>query len=227
MHLSTEVVGVERTTDGFRAEVRSEKGRYEVEADLVVHAAGRIPDIAALDLDAAEVAVADGRLRLNAQLQSVSNPRIYAAGDAAAAGPPLTPVSSQDGKVAADNMLAKGPRTPDYQGVPSVVFTVPPLAAVGMSEEAARAQGGEIEVRSRFTPDWFTARRLAEPIYGHKTIVEAGTGKILGAHLVGPNAEEVINIFALAIRNGLKAGQLKDTIFAYPTGASDIGYMLS
>ena len=75
-------------------------------------------------------------------------------------------------------------------------------------------------------PGWYTARRLAEPVYGYKTLVEEGSGRILGAHLVGPSADEVINIFALAIRHGLTAEDLKATMFAYPTGASDIGYML-
>lgn len=69
-------------------------------------------------------------------------------------------------------------------------------------------------------------RRVAEPVYGYKTLVEEGTGRILGAHLVGPHADEVINIFALAIRHNLTADDLKSTMFAYPTGASDVGYML-
>ncbi len=61
---------------------------------------------------------------------------------------------------------------------------------------------------------------------GYKTLVEEDTGRILGAHLLGPHAEEVINIFALAIRSGLKAGDLKTMIYAYPTSASDISYMV-
>ena len=75
-------------------------------------------------------------------------------------------------------------------------------------------------------PDWYTARRVAETVYGFKTLVEESSGRILGAHLVGPHADEVINVFALAIRHGLTADDLKQTMFAYPTGASDVGYML-
>jgi glutathione reductase (NADPH) len=81
-------------------------------------------------------------------------------------------------------------------------------------------------VKSERTPGWYTARRVAEMVYGHKTIVEEDTGRMLGAHLVGPHADEVINLFGLAIRNGLTAEDLKAMIFAYPTSASDIGYML-
>ncbi len=75
-------------------------------------------------------------------------------------------------------------------------------------------------------PDRYTARRVNESVYGYKTLVEDGTCRILGAHLVGPHADEMINLFALAIRHGLTADDLKSTIFAYPTSGSDIGYML-
>jgi glutathione reductase (NADPH) len=79
-------------------------------------------------------------------------------------------------------------------------------------------------VKAEKMPDWYTARRLAENVYGYKTLVEEDTGRILGAHLVGPHADEVINLFGLAIRHGLTVDNLKSTIFAYPTAASDIGY---
>lgn len=81
-------------------------------------------------------------------------------------------------------------------------------------------------VSSQKASDWYTARRVAEPAYGFKVLVEESTDRILGAHLIGPHVDEVINVFALAIRNGLRAKDLQDTMFAYPTGASDVGYML-
>lgn len=74
--------------------------------------------------------------------------------------------------------------------------------------------------------DWYTARRVAEPIYGFKVLVEEPSERILGAHFVGRLVDEVINVFAVAIRNGLRAEHPKTTLFAYPTRASDIGYML-
>lgn len=198
-----------------------------VAADLVVHAAGRgAADLDALNLSAGQVAAKDGRLELDPYLRSISNPRIYAAGDAAGVGPPLTPVSSHDAKAVAANLLNGPSRNPDYRGVPSVAFTLPPIAAVGLSEETARRSGMKFRVNAASTPDWFTAQRLAEPVYGHKVLIDERTDRILGAHLVGPNADEVINLFGLAIRHDLTAADLRSTIFAYPTGASDIGYML-
>src|SRR5262249_34968037 len=136
------------------------------------------------------------------------------AGDAAGRGPPLTPVSSHDARVVSANLLDGNRHRPDYRGVPSVAFTLPPIAAVGLSEGDARKQGVPIRVKANRTPDWYTARRLAESVYGYKTIIEEGSGRILGAHLVGPHVDEVINLFGLAIRHDLTADDLKSTMFA-------------
>ena len=110
--------------------------------------------------------------------------------------------------------------------MPSVAFTLPPIATVGLSEDEARLQNLKFQVKTEKTSDWYTARRVGETVYGYKTLVEDGTGRILGAHLVGPHVDEVINLFAVAIRHNLTADDMKTTMYAYPTGASDIGYML-
>jgi glutathione reductase (NADPH) len=222
----TQVEAVEKTGDGFSVRATTDGRRVQLEAELVVHAAGRKPELEALNLGAANIAVKEGRLELNEYLQSVSNPAVYAAGDTAQKGPPLTPVSAHDGAVVADNLLKGNTRKPDYTGVPSVAFTVPPIAAVGLGEAEARRQGLQFRTNHKRAPKWYTAVRVAEPVYGFKTLVEEKTGRILGAHLVGPQADEVINLFALAMRKGLTAADLKSAIFAYPTGASDISYML-
>ena len=192
----------------------------------MIHAAGRAPDLDALNLEAAGVATEGGKLKLNEYLQSVSNPAVYAAGDAAQMGPPLTPVSSHDAKVVVANLLEGNHLVPNYQGVPSVAFTIPPIASVGLSEAQAREQALKFSLKSEQGSGWFTARQAAESVYGFKVLVEEVSGRILGAHLVGPNVDEVINLFALAIRHGLTAEEIKATMFAYPTGASDIGYMV-
>ena len=220
------VEAVERTGRGFTVRARVGSQEIAAQTDLVVHAAGRAPDLVALNLAAAGVTVENGRLVLKEFLQSVSNPTVYAAGDAAGKGPPLTPVSSHDGKVVAGNLLEGNRHRPDYRGVPSVAFTLPPIAAVGLGEAQARAAGIKFQVKSQKVPDWYTARRVAETVYGFKTLIEEGSGRILGAHLVGPHADEVINLFGLALRHDLTADDLKQTIFAYPTGASDISSML-
>ena len=223
---STTVTAIERNGERFTVHAEASGKEVTIPADLVVHAAGRFPAVERLNLPAANIATEEGRLRLNEHLQSVSNPAVYAAGDAAQMGPPLTPVSSHDAKVVAANLLNGNHHKPDYRGVPSVAFTLPPIAAVGMGEQEAKEAGLRYRVKSERTSDWFTARRVAEPVYGYKTLVEEETGRILGAHLVGPHADEIINIFGLAIRHDLTADDLKSTMFAYPTSTSDIGYML-
>lgn len=217
---------IDKTANGFLIHASTGGQVQTAAADLVVHAAGRAPDLDALDLVAGNVVAEKGRLTLNDFLQSVSNPRIFAAGDAARSGPPLTPVSSHDGKIVAGNLLDGNRYKPDYRGVPSVAFTIPPIAAVGLSEAEAKANGLKFRINAEKVSDWYTARRLNERVYGFKTLVDPDTGHILGAHLVGPHAEDVINLFGLAIRHGLTTDDLKTTMFAYPTGASDIGYML-
>ena len=226
VRLKTRVTAIEKNGDGLSVRASS-NGREEMfKADLAVHAAGRVPDLEPLDLATVGVASEKGRLKLNEFLQSVSNPAVYAVGDAAMNGPPLTPVASHDAKVAAANMLNGNHQKPNYLGVPSVAFTMPPVASVGLSEKQAHENGLKFQMQSENASDWYTARRVAETTYGFKVLVEEETDRILGAHLIGPHVDEMINIFALAIQKGLTAGDLKTTIFAYPTGASDISYML-
>jgi glutathione reductase (NADPH) len=223
--LRTRVKAVDR--EGGQLVVHARSDREErFAADLVVHAAGRAPDLEPLDLAKAGIDSEHGRVKLNEFLQSTSNPAVYAAGDAAAKGPPLTPVAAQDGKIVAANMLKGNHQRPNYLGIPSVAFTIPPIASVGLAETQAHEHGRKFRVAQKNASDWYTARRVAERIYGFKVLIEEDSDRILGAHLVGPEAEQVINIFALAIRNGLTAEDLRNAIFAYPTGASDIADML-
>ena len=227
LRLNTAVERVEKTGSAFTVRAKTKDEAVSVEADLVVHAAGRVPDLGTLHLERARVETEKGRLKLNDYLQSVSNPAVYAAGDAAQSGPPLTPVAGYDAATAAENMIKGNWRKPNYHGVPSVCFTVPPIAAVGLSEEEARKQVAKLRVKSEKAAGWYTARQSGESAYAFKTLVDDGTGRILGAHVIGPNADEVINVFALAIRQGISVEALRDdAIFAYPTSASDIEYML-
>lgn len=114
VRLQTRVTAIERSSEGLTVRASS-NGKDELfKADLVVHAAGRVPDLEPLDLATAGVTTVKGRLALNEFLQSVSNSAVYAVGDAASSGPPLTPVSSHDAKVAAANMLEGNHAMPNY-----------------------------------------------------------------------------------------------------------------
>ena len=227
LRLNTAVRSIEKDGDRFIVNASTEHGKQTFEADMVVHSAGRVPDIDDMNLEKAGVEHDKKGVVVNEYLQSVSNPAIYAAGDAAATGGlPLTPVATMEGHVVASNLLKGNHRTPNQMGVPTVVFTLPPLSSVGLQEEAARQQGLKFTVKYEDTSGWYSSRRVGLKYSGFKTLVEEGGGRILGAHLLGAHAEEVINIFALAIRSGLNADDLKTMIYAYPTSASDISYMV-
>ena len=226
VRLNHEVEAVHKHAGGFEVEANSPDGRVIVECDLVVHSGGRSPALEALNLDAAYIAHEHGRLKLDHSFRSISNPAVHAAGDAAGGPLPLTPVAALEAHAVVANLLEDKQTTVDYTGIPSVVFTLPPLARVGLLEAEARAEGLRFRVKHESVPTWFTARRVNEPCYAFKVLVEEGSERILGAHLIGPEASEVINLFGFAIRNGLTTASIKHAIFAYPTAASDIESML-
>jgi glutathione reductase (NADPH) len=226
LRVGHEVTRVERNAQGFVLHARGPDGDEGFEADLAVHSAGRVPQLDALDLVAGGVERDGKRPKLNDYLQSVSNEAVYFAGDAGGRGLPLTPVAAADAEAVIANLLRGNAAKPDYTGTPSVVFTTPPLAGVGRLEHQARAEGLRFRVNHRRTADWFTARHAGEPCSGYKILIEEETERILGAHLVGPHADEVVNLFALAIRFGLSAQDLKRAILAFPTASHDIQSML-
>jgi glutathione reductase (NADPH) len=230
VRLNAPVTGVGAQGRGaYRVHFNGANGDETVEADLVVHGAGRVPKTRALDLAAGNVR-ADARdaVEVNEYLQSVSNARVYAVGDATLPPGklPLTPVAAHEGLIVASNLLHGNRKRPDYRGTSSVVFTVPPLAKVGLTEAQARERGLEVRVKTEETGSWFSNRRVNGTTAMFKTIVDERTGHVLGAHLLGPDAEDVINIFALAVRHGLTASDLSHMIYAYPTSSSDVTYML-
>jgi glutathione reductase (NADPH) len=196
------------------------------ETDLVVHGAGRVPEIDDLDLDAGGVKRDKRGVTVNQFLQSVSNPAVYAGGDAADSGPPLTPKADHDVAVLVTNLLEGNRRTPNYDGFASAVYTIPPLASAGLTEDAARAAGRRFRTSRQDTSAWFNTRRVGETTSGFKVLIEEGSGHILGAHLLGPHAEEVINLFSAAIRLRIPAPELQQVLFAYPTNGSDVRFML-
>ena len=227
VHLGTEAIGIEKTSTQFIVRALASRERSTFQADMIVHAAGRVPEINDLNLDAVGIDWEKQGVCVNEFLQSVSNPAVYAAGDAAATGgPPLAPVASYEGLIVAANLLKGNHQKANYQGVPSVVFTIPQLAAVGLSERGAREQNLKFRVKTEMTPTWYSSRRVAETRSGYKVLVEEGTDHILGAHILGSDSGEVINLFAIAIRAGIRATDLKHTLFAYPTSGSNMTRML-
>jgi glutathione reductase (NADPH) len=226
VELDTEVLAVEAGVSGLVVRGRQRGNERGFEADMAVHGAGRVPELDDLHLDTAGVKREKRGVIVNQYLQSVSNPAVYAGGDAAASGPQLTPKADHDADVLTANLLEGNHLAVNYDGIASAVFTIPPLASAGLSENAAQAAGLKFRSRWQDTAGWYNTRRVGETTSGFKVLIEEGTGRILGAHVLGPNAAEVINLFAVAIRLRIPADNLKQTIFAYPTYGSDIRFMM-
>ena len=223
----TSLKSIKKDGTDFLVTVETGSETKDLRADLVVQGAGRVAAIDQLDLAAANVEAGDKGVAVNAYLQSTSNPKIYAAGDAAdTQGAPLTPVAVFEGKVAASNMLMGNGTKPDYSGVPSAVFTVPELARVGMLEEEAREAGHDIRVVENDTGDWYSNLRVGESCAATKVIIDNDSDTIMGAHLLGPEYGEIINFFGLAIRLGLTTSDLKKMVSVYPSVGSDLGSMV-
>ena len=222
-----ELRAIERTGEGYQvvADVGDDARTWAV--DLLVHGAGRVAALDRLDLKTAGIEYGDRGVTVNEYLQSVSNPAVYAAGDASdTAGWPLTPVSFLEGRVAAANLLKGNNRSADYRGVPSVVFTIPELTRVGMLESEAAEQNLDYRVKFIDTGGWYANVRVGEDCAAVKVLVDNHSDEILGAHLLGPEYAELVNLFALAIRLRLKTRDLKSLVSAYPSVGSDFGTML-
>jgi len=227
IQLQANLASVHRRGDRFLVAAETDTGTKEWTVDLVVHGAGRVPAIDGLDLEAAGIEVGPNGIVVNKYLQSITNPTIYAAGDAAASpGAPLTPVAVFEGKVVASNMLKGNHSTPDYRGVPSAVFTIPELTRVGLLESEAQEQNLDVRVKFTDTSGWYSNLRVGETCAAAKVIIDKEKDLILGAHLLGPEYSELINFFGLAIRLGLKTSDLKQMVSAYPSVGSDLGALL-
>ncbi|AXH99527.1 NAD(P)/FAD-dependent oxidoreductase [Sporosarcina sp. PTS2304] len=226
IHLETAVHKIEMCGDSYIVHGEQEDRSVNWKADIVIHGAGRSPSLD-MDLEKGNVATDKQGVCVNEYMQSTSNPHVYAAGDAASTNaPPLTPIATTESHVVASNLLKGNKKTADYPVVPSIVYTVPMLASVGMSEEQAKESGKKIYVKAQDTTDWFSHKITNEGVAGFKVIIDQEERIVLGAHLLGRGADELINHFALAIRFQIPVNDLKKMPFAYPTAASDISYMV-
>lgn len=227
IELNAPVIRVERTAGGVTAYVKHENGERAYTAKAGVLAAGRKPNLEGLALESAGVERTKKGVKVNEFLQSVSNPHVYAAGDAADAGAlPLTPVAGDTGEIAAHNIVHANTRKGDFRGLASMVYTIPPLGSVGLTEAQAHERGMTVDVHAGDMTEWYSTRHVAGRAGFYKLLLEKNTGKLLGAAIFGPHAEEQINVLALAIRHALDARAVADALFAYPTGASDLQYLV-
>ncbi len=200
--------------------------QQKIEAEVVVNTTGRIPDVQELDLQAGQVKVNNQGIEVNQYLQSTSNPAVYACGDVLPGSRQLTPVAEMESRVIACNLLHGNDCTPDYDVIPSGVFTQPVLAAVGLKpDDDKRALEGKM-VLSIDASSRHETQRLGYQHAFYKIVVEQPSGRLLGAHLLGHDAYEVINLLALAIKQKLTITQLSEMVWSFPSLSYDVIFSL-
>jgi len=206
---------ITREDGGLSARAQLPGGFREIGCSVVLLAAGRVPNIAGLGLEAAGVQVDRGRVVVDEYLQTnVSH--IYCGGDAIG-GHCLAPVAAYDGRLATRNALRGNVEVTDYSIVPYTVFSTPPVSSVGLTEFQARAAGGQVEVSVLPMATVECAVVEGETEGFIKIVADADSGRIRGGHIVGARSEELIHIIAVAMRGKLTCGELAEIIPVHPS----------
>ena len=215
--LEENIERIERSAGALRLHFAS---GAKQEADLVMYATGRAPNTAGIGLEEAGVLLAEnGAIKVDDEFRT-STPSIYAIGDAIDRLQ-LTPVALAEGMVLAHNLFGSVSRRMDYEQVPTAVFSHPNIATVGLGEEQALARGIVIDVYiAHFRPLKATLSGSPERVF-MKLVVERATDRVLGAHMVGAEAGEIIQGFAVALKCGATKAQFDATIGIHPTGAEE------
>lgn len=196
----------------------------DVETDLLLFAIGRVPKTKDLGLEAAGVALdADGAVIVDAH-NATNVPSIHAVGDVTNRVQ-LTPVAIREGHAFADSVFGNNPRTIDYSAIPTAVFSNPPIAGVGLTEEEARATLSDVKVyKSDFRAmKNVLAGRNERALY--KMIVDGATDKVIGLHLIGPDSAEILQAAAIAVKAGLTKQDFDDTVALHPSMAEELVLM--
>jgi glutathione reductase (NADPH) len=219
VRLNTAVECIEEGPNGAMIAVLSHEESLEVDAAL--YAIGRVPNTEGLGLEEVGVELApSGAIVVDDRFRT-SVPSIHALGDVIGRLN-LTPVALGEAMVLVDHLFGGGRPPLDYEKVPTAVFTLPPLASVGLTEAEARVRCGEVHVyTSEFRPLVQTIAGGTERAF-MKLVVEAATDRVLGVHLVGADAPEIIQGFAVALTCGATKAQLDATVGLHPTAAEEL-----
>jgi len=214
IHTGATVQAIESDGDRLRIVLAEANGTTTVKGERVLVATGRWPNTGALGLADLGVRMNGRSIAVDECLQT-SLPNVWAIGDAVG-GMMLAHKAMVDGRVVAENAIG-GRRAVDYRSVPNVIFTRPEIASVGLTEAEARAQGADVKV----TQFPFSANPRAY-ILGEteglvKLVCEAGSGRVVGVHLIGPHVTDLIAEGALAVQVGATADDLAWTTHAHPT----------
>lgn len=219
--MSAQATSIEENKKRFTLHYANEDGSsHQITADAIFNTAGRVPSIGGLKLERAGVVTHRTGIVVNKKLQATTQEHIYACGDVSAHGLPLTPLSSIEASVVASNLLGKT-RKIALPAIPSVVFTIPQCATIGMTEKEAQENNVKFRVIQKDASHWFNTKRIKANAYRWKMLIELDTDLILGAHIVSHEAGEQINMIAIAMHARMTFTNFKRTIFTYPSWGND------
>ncbi|XP_048332690.1 glutathione reductase, chloroplastic isoform X1 [Ziziphus jujuba] len=219
LHPRTNLTKLEKTEDG-KIKATTDHGE-DLIADVVLFATGRVPNTKRLNLEAAGVELDEaGAVKVD-EYSRTNIPSIWAVGDVTNRMN-LTPVALMEGTFFANTVFNGKPSKPDYRDVPYAVFSIPPLSVVGLSEEQAieQAHGDILVFTSTFNPMKNTVSGRQEKTV-MKLVVDAETDKVLGASMVGPDAPEIIQGIAVALKCGATKAQFDSTVGIHPSAAEE------
>ncbi|EIZ80434.1 glutathione reductase (NADPH) [Novosphingobium sp. Rr 2-17] len=210
---------IEKNEDGSLKVFMS--GHDPIDADCVMFATGRVPNIEGLGLDTAGVELNDTGAIAVDENSRTNIDHIYAVGDVTGRVQ-LTPVAIREGQAFADSVFGGKPTTVDYSCIPSAVFSHPPIAAVGLTEAEATQKYGSVKVyQSDFRPmKNVVAHRSERSLY--KMVCEATTERVLGIHMIGPDAPEIMQAAAVCVRAGLTKADFDATVAIHPTMSEEL-----
>jgi pyruvate/2-oxoglutarate dehydrogenase complex dihydrolipoamide dehydrogenase (E3) component len=212
---------VSRVAPGLTVEAEVGGRAERFPADTVLVATGRLPNTSDLGLELGGIALDRGAVRVNEFRQSTSAPHVYAAGDVTGSHQ-HTPAAWYEGQLVAENALRGNRRAADFSVFPTATFTIPALAQVGVTEEAARRQGARVTVARAPFADSSAAGVRGETEGLVKVVFDEPTGRVLGVHVLGPGAEDLIHIGAVAMRAGLRRDDLAGMHYVFPTLAGSV-----
>ena len=219
---SVDVKEITKANGKLRVVYEHDGKELTVDTDRVVNGAGRIANVDTLDLDAGNVKHDRVAIEIDEYLRSTSNPSVWVCGDSLVTSAQLSPLATYEGRIVGQNIVNGPTVKPDYAVIPSCVYTVPALSTVGLTEEEAKDKGLAVKVSTNDMTDWFSGKSYAESVAWAKVLVDEDEDRIVGAHMVGHQGEDLIHLFALAMRHGIPASKLKDDMFAFPTFSSDV-----
>lgn len=226
---SASVDSISQDEHGATISYEREGQTRRLKADAVLIALGRVPNTAGLGLEAAGIQTGSRGEVVVDEFLATSAPGIYAVGDANG-GPQFTYISLDDHRVLANRLLGDGSRsTKDRVAVPYTIFTTPPLARVGLSEEQAAKQGLDTRIAVKKVAEIAAMPRpkiVGDPRGIIKFVVDARSDGILGAALMHVDSQEVINLVALAMRQRIGAAELRDQIFTHPSSTEALNEVL-